>query len=150
MNGATSPPTSSSRSSRDVAAGEADLAWVWTHAFDTLGVNAFRALNAPMLIDSYPLQQAVIASDIPGEMLAELDAVGVTGIAVLADGLREAGRCRASAAVTRRLRRDHLHDRAARTTLADAVVALGANTEVAIADGAHRRADRAARSRDTR
>lgn len=73
---------------RDVAAGEIDLAWVGTRVFDTLGVNSLRALTAPMLIDSYPLERAVIASDIPGEMLADLDDVGVTGIAVLADGLR--------------------------------------------------------------
>ena len=42
-----------------------------------------------MLIDSYPLQAAVIASDIPVEMLGSLDAAGVTGLAVLADGLRK-------------------------------------------------------------
>jgi TRAP-type C4-dicarboxylate transport system substrate-binding protein len=72
---------------RDVAAGEADLGVVWTHTFDMLGVDAFRALNAPMLIDSYPLQKAVLGSELPGEMLAELDALGVTGLAVLADGL---------------------------------------------------------------
>ena len=40
-----------------------------------------------MLIDSYPLQRAVLDSEIPGEMLTELDALGVTGLAVLADGL---------------------------------------------------------------
>jgi TRAP-type transport system periplasmic protein len=74
---------------RDVAAGEIDLAWVGTRVFDTLGVNSLRALTAPMLIDSYPLQRAVIASDIPDEMLADLDDVDVTGIAVLADGLRK-------------------------------------------------------------
>ena len=42
-----------------------------------------------MLIDSYPLQQAVLDSDIPAEMLAGLDELGVHGIAVLADGLRK-------------------------------------------------------------
>jgi TRAP-type C4-dicarboxylate transport system substrate-binding protein len=73
----------------DVAAGKVDLAWVGTRVFDTLGLNSLRALTAPMLIDSYPLERAVIASDIPGEMLADLDDVGVTGIAVLADGLRK-------------------------------------------------------------
>ena len=89
MHGGTSHSTSSSRSSAAVAAGEFDLAWVGARVFDTLGVNSFRALTAPMLIDSYPLQQAVIASDIPGEMLAELDQLDVTGIALLADGLRK-------------------------------------------------------------
>jgi len=74
---------------KDVAAGKADLAWVGTRVFDTLGVNGFQALTAPMLIDSYPLQQAVIESDIPGRMLASLGALDVTGLAVLADGLRK-------------------------------------------------------------
>ncbi len=72
-----------------VASGEFDIAWVGTRVFDTLGVTSFQALTAPMLIDSYPLQHAVVASDIPNEMLAGLDEVGVTGITVLADGLRK-------------------------------------------------------------
>jgi TRAP-type transport system periplasmic protein len=74
---------------RDVASGKADLAWVGSRVFDTLGVNSFQALTAPMLIDSYPLQQAVIESAIPGRMLESLDALDVTGLAVLADGLRK-------------------------------------------------------------
>src|SRR5262245_2985816 len=74
---------------RDVAAGKADLGWVGTRIFDTLGVSSFQALTAPMLIDSYPLEQAVIQSSIPADMLRGLDALDVTGLAVLADGLRK-------------------------------------------------------------
>jgi TRAP-type C4-dicarboxylate transport system substrate-binding protein len=74
---------------RDVAAGTADLGWVGTRAFDMMGVHAFQALTAPMLIDSYPLQEAVITSDIPAAMLDRLDSVGVTGLAVLGDALRK-------------------------------------------------------------
>jgi TRAP-type C4-dicarboxylate transport system substrate-binding protein len=74
---------------RDVAAGKADLGWVGTRIFDSLGDDSFQALTAPMLIDSYPLQQAVIQSDIPGRMLESLDALHVTGLALLADGLRK-------------------------------------------------------------
>jgi TRAP-type C4-dicarboxylate transport system substrate-binding protein len=74
---------------RGVASADFDVAWVGTRVFDTLGVNSFRALSAPMLIDSYPLQQAVIESDIPAEMMAGLDKAGVTGIAVLGDRLRK-------------------------------------------------------------
>jgi TRAP-type transport system periplasmic protein len=74
---------------RDVSAGKIELGWVGTHVFDTVGVTAFQALTAPMLIDSYPLQQAVLDSDIPGEMLGALDEIGVEGIAVVADGLRK-------------------------------------------------------------
>ena len=42
-----------------------------------------------MLIDNYALQKAVIDSEIPDHMLSGLDALGVTGLAVLADGLRK-------------------------------------------------------------
>jgi TRAP-type C4-dicarboxylate transport system substrate-binding protein len=73
----------------DVATGKADLAWVGTRIFDTLGINSFQALNAPMLIDNYPLERAVIASDMPGEMLESLSTLRVTGLAVLGDGLRK-------------------------------------------------------------
>lgn len=73
----------------DVASGDADLGWVGTRVFDTLGVTSFQALTAPMLIDSYPLEDAVISSPIPGQMLAGLDSLKVVGLAVLGDGLRK-------------------------------------------------------------
>jgi TRAP-type C4-dicarboxylate transport system substrate-binding protein len=73
----------------DVATGQADLGWVGTRIFDTVNVSSFQALTAPMLIDSYPLQEAVIESDIPGQMLEGIDTLGVAGLAVLADGLRK-------------------------------------------------------------
>ena len=72
-----------------VAAGAFDLGFVGTRVFDTLGVNSFQALTAPMLIDSYPLERAVVGSDIPRQMMAGLDPLRVTGLAVLADGLRK-------------------------------------------------------------
>jgi TRAP-type C4-dicarboxylate transport system substrate-binding protein len=74
---------------RAVAAGNADLGWAGTRVFDTLGVTSFRALQAPMLIDSYPLEQAVITAGIPGQMAQDLDKIGVRSLAVLADGLRK-------------------------------------------------------------
>lgn len=72
----------------DVAAREVDLGWVGSRVFDTLGVRSFQALTAPMLIDSYALEDAVIESGVTAEMLASLDELGVLGLAVLADGLR--------------------------------------------------------------
>jgi TRAP-type C4-dicarboxylate transport system substrate-binding protein len=71
----------------DVAAGTYDLGVVGTRVFDTLGINSFQALTAPMLIDSYPIQRAVIDSDIPGRMMRSLDGVHVSGLGVLADSL---------------------------------------------------------------
>jgi TRAP-type transport system periplasmic protein len=72
-----------------VAAGKADLGWAGARAFDTMGVTSFQALQAPMLIDSYALQRAVLASDMPGQMLQGLDKLGVRGLGILADGLRK-------------------------------------------------------------
>ena len=74
---------------RAVAAGKADLGWSGARVFDTMGVTSFQALQAPMLIDSYALQQAVLTSDMPGQMLHGLDQLGVRGLGVLADGLRK-------------------------------------------------------------
>jgi TRAP-type transport system periplasmic protein len=71
-----------------VASGEFDLGWVGTRVFEGLGVNELAALTAPALLDSYAVQQAVLASDIPQEMLDGLDAVGVEGVAVLPGSLR--------------------------------------------------------------
>jgi TRAP-type C4-dicarboxylate transport system substrate-binding protein len=74
---------------RAVAAGKVDLGWAGARVFDTMGVPSFQALQAPMLIDSYALEQAVVASDMPGQMLQGLDKVGVRGLGVLPDSLRK-------------------------------------------------------------
>jgi TRAP-type transport system periplasmic protein len=74
---------------RAVAAGKVDLGWAGARVFDTLGVTSFQALQAPMLIDNYALEHAVVASDLPGQMLQGLDKVGVRGLGVLGDGLRK-------------------------------------------------------------
>jgi TRAP-type C4-dicarboxylate transport system substrate-binding protein len=74
---------------RDVATGEVDLGWVGTRIFDTMSVRSLRALTAPMLVDSYALENAVIESGITEQMLPALEDVGVVGLGVLADGLRK-------------------------------------------------------------
>ena len=74
---------------KDVAAGEVDLGWVGTRVFDTLDVKSFQALTAPMLIDSYALESAVIESGITEQMMRGLDDLGVAGLGVLPDGLRK-------------------------------------------------------------
>jgi TRAP-type transport system periplasmic protein len=73
---------------RAVAAGTVDLGWAGSRVFDTMGVPGFGALSAPMLIDSYPLENAVLNSTLPARMLAGLSEVHVTGLAVLGDVLR--------------------------------------------------------------
>lgn len=74
---------------QDVAASKVDVGWVGTRVFDTMGVTSFQALTAPMLIDSYALEQAVIDAGLPLQMMKGLDHLGVAGLAVLADGLRK-------------------------------------------------------------
>jgi TRAP-type C4-dicarboxylate transport system substrate-binding protein len=61
---------------------------VGTRVWDTLGVKTFRALHAPMLVDSYPLEAAVLRSDLPAKMLAGVDGRGIVGLAILGDNLR--------------------------------------------------------------
>lgn len=73
---------------RAVASGRVDLGVPASRAFDMLGVSSLQALSAPMLIDSYSVESAVIASDLPRRMLAALQRLGVRGLAVLGDGLR--------------------------------------------------------------
>src|SRR6266568_2119355 len=74
---------------RAVAAGKVDLGWAGARVFDTLGVTSLQALQAPMLIDNYALEHAVITHGIPGQMLEGLNKVGVMGFGILADGLRK-------------------------------------------------------------
>jgi TRAP-type transport system periplasmic protein len=73
---------------RGVAGGDVDLGWAGTRVFDTLGVKSFQALTAPMLVDSYRLENAVIESGITEQMMNELDELDVVGLGVLPDGLR--------------------------------------------------------------
>ena len=69
--------------------GEVDLGWVGSRVFDTLGVKSFQALTAPMLIDSYALENAVIESGVTEEMMdGARRARSASGSRVLADGLR--------------------------------------------------------------
>jgi TRAP-type C4-dicarboxylate transport system substrate-binding protein len=74
---------------KDVASGEVDLGWVGTRVFDTLDVRSFQALTAPMLVDSYALENAVIESGITDQMMQGIDDLGVAGLGVLPDGLRK-------------------------------------------------------------
>lgn len=73
----------------DVAEGEVELGWVGTRAFDLDGQTALRALTAPMLVDSYALQRVLLGGELTGDMLAELNAPGVKGLAILGGGLRK-------------------------------------------------------------
>ena len=73
----------------DVEAGKADLGWAGSRAFDSVGVPTFDALHAPLLIDSYALEQRVLQSPMVGDMLDGLEPLGVIGIGILPGPLKK-------------------------------------------------------------
>jgi TRAP-type C4-dicarboxylate transport system substrate-binding protein len=77
------------RTIRDVKAGKVDMAWVGARVFDTLGVESFQALVAPLLIDSYELEARVFEQGIPQRMVEAVDRLGVVGIGVLPGPMRK-------------------------------------------------------------
>ena len=73
---------------RDVSAGKADLGWAATRIFDELAVTTFNPLHAPMLIDSYELEQRVLSDGLVDPMLDSLGEIGLRGVGVLPGPLR--------------------------------------------------------------
>jgi TRAP-type C4-dicarboxylate transport system substrate-binding protein len=73
----------------DVQAGKVQLAKVSARAYDTVGVDSFQALLAPLLIDNQTLEQRVLESELASAMLAGVDRLGLVGLAVLPTGLRK-------------------------------------------------------------
>jgi TRAP-type C4-dicarboxylate transport system substrate-binding protein len=73
---------------KDVEAGKAQLGVVASRAFDTAGSDSFEALQAPFLVDSVALEQKILASKIPQEMLQGLGQAGLVGLVVLPGPLR--------------------------------------------------------------
>ena len=73
---------------RDVNAGKADLGWAGTRVFDELGDPAFNPLHAPMLIDSYELEEKVLSDGLVDPMLESLGDLELQGIGVLPGPLR--------------------------------------------------------------
>jgi TRAP-type C4-dicarboxylate transport system substrate-binding protein len=63
-----------------VADGKADLGVVDARAFDTVGVQSFAGLQAPFLIDSYGLEDAVLRSNWGQALLDGTRSAGVVGI----------------------------------------------------------------------
>src|SRR5262249_59958152 len=66
---------------RAVASDKVDLGWAGSRVFDSIGLSGVGVLSAPMLVDSYPLEEAVLASPIGLRLLGSLHIVGVTGLA---------------------------------------------------------------------
>ncbi len=70
-----------------VASGRVDIGITGTGVFDSMGVLGLRAVSAPMLIDSYPLEKAVIESNLTRQMLEQLQSLNLSGLGVLAGAL---------------------------------------------------------------
>src|SRR5215208_714281 len=68
---------------RDVRAGRADLGWAGARAWSEFDVAGMDALVAPLLIDSYELQERVLRSDVMTPLLRGLDGAGIVGIGAL-------------------------------------------------------------------
>jgi TRAP-type C4-dicarboxylate transport system substrate-binding protein len=66
-----------------------DLAMIPSRAWDTEGVTTLRALNAPFLVTSDALADKIVTDkDMSAELMAGLDKAGVTGLALMTEGLR--------------------------------------------------------------
>lgn len=74
---------------RDVTRGKIAMASLGARALDRLGVTAFQALLAPMLVDSYELQASVFAARLPDEMLKSVNSPGVVALAILPGPMRK-------------------------------------------------------------
>lgn len=72
----------------DVQAGKTDLGVVGSRAWDTVGVNSFRALQAPLLINSFALQQKVLSSRVAANMLVRLKPLGLVGLGIVPGTMR--------------------------------------------------------------
>jgi TRAP-type C4-dicarboxylate transport system substrate-binding protein len=73
---------------RMVIDGDVDMGLIPARAWDTEGVTTLRALEAPFLVTSDDLVAQIVACDLANDMLAGLETVGVTGLALFPEGLR--------------------------------------------------------------
>jgi TRAP-type C4-dicarboxylate transport system substrate-binding protein len=71
-----------------VADGKAQLGFVAARAFDSVGVRSFAGLHAPFLIDSYELEELVLASDWGQALLDGTRSAGLVGIGYIQGPLR--------------------------------------------------------------
>ncbi|HEY7454846.1 MAG TPA: hypothetical protein VH683_09790 [Thermoleophilaceae bacterium] len=68
----------------DVRAGRVDIGHIAARAWDTLGVDSLRALEAPLLVDSLELEERILTGDLGAEMLDGVRDAGVEPLALIA------------------------------------------------------------------
>ena len=76
------------RVARMVRDGRFELGWLPTRVWDQLGVNSFQALQAPFLITDYALLGRVAQSPMANRMMAGLEPLGISGLAIVPELLR--------------------------------------------------------------
>jgi TRAP-type C4-dicarboxylate transport system substrate-binding protein len=72
----------------DVRKGKVDLAKIAVRSYDQVGIDDFQAVMAPFLVDGLTLEQKVLESGLPEEMLPGVRRLGVEGLAMLPGELR--------------------------------------------------------------
>ena len=73
---------------QSVEAGDFDMALIPTRTWEGEGVTSFAGLSAPFLVDSDELMARLVSPDAAAGMLAGLDEVGLTGLALFPEGQR--------------------------------------------------------------
>ena len=81
-------PDYEQRTVKDAQQGKVELVSVGARIWDTLGVNDFRGLLAPFLIDSLALEGRVLDVSLRDRLLESLEPLGLVGLAVLPGDLR--------------------------------------------------------------
>jgi TRAP-type C4-dicarboxylate transport system substrate-binding protein len=72
----------------DLAKGKLDVADVGSRAWESLGINAFRAYQEPFLITSRELLDAAVTGTVATGLLDTLKPIGITGLAIAPDSIR--------------------------------------------------------------
>src|SRR5262245_33985299 len=73
----------------DVRGGAVDMASVSSAIWDTVKVNCFQALQAPLLLTNYGLEGKIIGGSIGAKMLQCTQQLGLVGLAIHEGGLRK-------------------------------------------------------------
>jgi C4-dicarboxylate-binding protein DctP len=76
------------RVARLVVSGDLDLGMIPARTWDTEGVTTLRALQAPFLISTDEMLDAIVTSDLRGDLLGDLEDVGIEGLALIPEQLR--------------------------------------------------------------
>jgi TRAP-type C4-dicarboxylate transport system substrate-binding protein len=82
-------PNSEAGLVNEIVGGKAELGIIGARGFDTVSVNSFAGLQAPMLIDSYDLEAKVLATDWAKKLLDGPRSIGIVGLGYVQGELRQ-------------------------------------------------------------